>query len=81
MPFICTIDTVFQGQVASWRDESGRPIVYDTEEEAKEDACDPELAALDEDYEMDGVESVSVTPTHIIGTHTGRVYWTLGEKR
>lgn len=76
MPFITVIDAVFQGRVASWRDDDGKPVVYMTEAEAQVDAND-----VMEGDEPDGVEQVSVTSNHIIGTFDGRIYWARGDKQ
>lgn len=78
MAFICVIDTVFQGRVASWRDEDGKPVIYETEQEAELDAQE---AAMSEDDEIDEVLEVSVTDAQIIDPISGRVYWTKGEKQ
>lgn len=69
MPFICTIDTVFGGRVASWRDEDERPVVHETREAAEEEAND---SALDE---PDGVLEVVVTEDRIYDPIDGRTYW------
>lgn len=84
MPFICIIDTVCQGRVASWRDEDGRPIVYPTQADAEEDANDVNLPPDDPDYdpddlnEPDTVVEVVVTDESIVDAVDGRVYWTKG---
>lgn len=79
MPFICVIDTICQRRIASWRDEDGRPIVYDTEQDAELDAGDPDMLAMGNDPDM--IEEVTVTEDQIIGVVDGRIYWTKGEKQ
>jgi hypothetical protein len=74
MAFICAIDTVFQGVIASWRDEDGKPCVYETRAEAEADAAD-----VHEDDEPDMVIEVVVTEDKIYDPVDGRVYWTKGE--
>lgn len=72
MPFITIQHTIFQGWVPGWRDEEGRPIIYDTEQDAELDALD---AMHDEDDEMDAVVEVVVTPCKIYDAVDGRTYW------
>lgn len=76
--WICTTDTFCQGVVASWRDDSGKPCLYDTREEAEKDANDEEMLATGND--PDGVEEVYVTDDKIIGVVDGRLYWQKGDK-
>lgn len=70
MPYICAVDTVFEGVVATWRDEDGRPIVYETEDEAQKDAED---VMPDDDADM--VIEVVVTPKKIYDNINGCTYW------
>lgn len=70
MPFITTTDTIFEGRVAAWREEDGKPCVYETKEEAEADAND-----VGEDDEPDMVIEVAVTESSIIDPIDGRVYW------
>lgn len=74
MAFICTIDTICQGRVASWRDEDGRPVVYESRIKAELDAAD----VCDGD-EPDDVIEVIVTEDKIYDPVDGRVYWVKGE--
>lgn len=81
MPFICVIDTVCEGLVASWRDEDGKPVVYPTREEAEVDAHDVQTTPeedRDEDWEPDEPDTVIevvVTPEKIYDPVDGRIYW------
>lgn len=76
MPFITIVDTVFQGRVAGWRDEDGKPVIYDSLIEAEMDAAD-----VGEDDEPDMVVEVVVTPTKIYDADDGRIYWQEGESQ
>lgn len=74
MPFICVVDTVFEGMVASWKEEDGKPVVYETREAAEEDAHD--VATEDNpDEEPDTVLEVVVTESEIYDPVDGRIYW------
>ena len=80
MPFICVVDTVFDGRVASWRDEDGKPVVYEDKSEAEADAADIQIDEEDRDEdwepeEPDAVVEVVVTPEKIYDPVDGRVYW------
>ena len=76
--FITVMDTVFQGRVAGWRDDKGKPVLYATQQEAELDAQE---GVLQEDDEADEVLEVFVTEYSIIDPVSGRVYWTKGEKQ
>lgn len=78
MPFITIQHTVFQGWVPGWRDEEGRPILYDTEQEAELDALE---AMHSDDDEMDGIVEVTVTDNEIVDVVDGRVYWKKGDEQ
>lgn len=80
MPFICVIDTLCDGLVASWRDEDDKPVIYDTKEEAEKEAADIQTPEedRDEDWEPDEpdmVVEVVVTPEKIYDPVDGRIYW------
>lgn len=80
MPFITVVDTVFEGRVASWRDEDGKPVVYGTQAEAEVDAADIQIPEEDRDEdwepdEPDGVLEVVVEPNKIYDPVDGRIYW------
>lgn len=64
MPFITVVETVFQGRVAAWREECGKPVLFDTEEEA-----------LTEAEEDDMVIRVIAEESRIYDPVDGRVYW------
>lgn len=70
MPFICVIDTVCDGLVASWKFEDGTPVVFATREEAEEEAND-----VMPDDEPDTVLEVVVTESEIYDPVDGRIYW------
>lgn len=70
MPFITVYDTVFQGRVAGWHDDDGKPVIYDTYAEALVDAND-----VMEDEVPDGVLEVVVTEENITDPIDGYVYW------
>lgn len=70
MPFITTIETAFEGRVAGWRDEDGKPCLYETQEAAQADAED-----VMPDDDPDDVIEVVATPTKIYDPIDGRVYW------
>lgn len=71
MSYIVITDTVFQGRVASWRDEDGRPCLFDDEQ-----------AALAECEDGDDVEPVDVMDDgSIVGRIDGRVYWNPGASK
>lgn len=72
MPFICVTESVCEGRVATWRDEDGRPVIYDTYKRAELDAID---AIQDDDDEADEVLEVIVTDDKIFDPVNGRVYW------
>ena len=74
MPFITIIDTVFQGRVTGWKDQDGKPIIYETEQEAQLDA-----QAQMEGEEADEVVEVSITDEEVKDVVTGRIYWTEGQ--
>jgi hypothetical protein len=77
MPFITVIDTVFQGRVASWRDDDDKPCVFETSAEAEEMAAD----VMHEDDDPDMVVEVVVNEQKIFDPIDGRVYWTRGEEQ
>jgi len=76
MPFITTIDTVLEGRVAAWRDQDGRPVIYEDRLEAEMEAAE---GIIHEDDVPDDVIEVVVTEDTIIDPIDGRVYWTKGE--
>lgn len=78
MKFITVMDTVFQGRVAAWRDEDGKPVLYDTLQEAELDAAD---SVMEEGDVPDDILVVEVTDDQIVDPVDGRVYWTKGEEQ
>lgn len=74
--FITVIDTLCEGRVAGWREEDGKPCLYDTREEAEKDAND-----VAEGDDPDDVIEVVVTPDRIYDPIDGRVYWAKGEQK
>lgn len=71
--FITVVDMVFQGRVAGWREEDGKPVLYDTREEAQIDAED-----VMEGDDPDSIIEVEVIDDAITDPVDGRVYWTRG---
>lgn len=78
--FITVMDMFFNGRTVTWRDENGKPVVFDTREEAQ--AQIDEYVAMDPaNHEPDEIFEVVVTEGSIVGVIDGRTYWIKGEEQ
>jgi hypothetical protein len=77
--WITTMDTLCEGVTAAWRQDDGRPFLYDSRMAAEKDANEEEWIAMGND--PDGVEEVMVTDDAIIGVVDGRVYWRKSDRK
>lgn len=84
--FITVVDTLCQGLVAGWKDDDGKPFLFDTREAAEVEAADIQIPEEDRDEDWgpddpDIVIEVEVTDDKIFDPIDGRVYWQKGEQK